>query len=718
MPLASLFQPEELGPQGLSRRGLGALTLRTIAASAVDGTVSGGFLTAYALALGASNFHIGILIAIPFIMQPLQIAAVVMIERIRMRKVVTVPAAVSVDLSWLLIGLVPFAVSVPSPFAVLLLLFLTAVRGASNAVEITGWTSWLRDLAPPGAIGAFFAQRLRAATASAALAGLAAALFIDWWKVNAAPQHPVFGYSWAILFGSVVFGLCSDALTTLIPEPRMAKPEGARPSIVQMLAGPLQDYNFRKLLTFLFAWNFVAQLAVPFFAVFMLVRLQLPLVLVVGLGVLAQLSNVLFLRVWGAFTDNFGCKAVLSICASLYLLVLLGWTFATNPDRHALTMPLLFFLHFLIGVAGAGIEVASTAFRMKMAPQARATAFLTASSLAINLGAGISPLVGGALVDFLNVRQLEVIFRWIDPARVVSFPALFLTGYDFLFTVAFALGLVALVALGRIQEEGEAKKEVVMNELMSQTRENLRSLSFVPGLSSVSQFPLTGLRYLPAIPGLNVAAGVTAYQIASSIRYTVDGLTFGRATAKQVSTQIGQAVTRASQGSREVTRHGAEIAFGAAEGAMRSIAGRGSQGTRLVGATVSGTLTAMRRAGAHPADAVKGVVYGAIHGANAGDMELEEVVASSLDAVRESADALGLSEREAVMHAVEAAMEVADGLAEESQSQIREALLDELMEEMTVQTEPSAAGDADVKEAAVPISHAGSSPRENTAGRA
>ena len=690
MPFSSLFQPEDVWPQALPRRGMRALTARTIAASAIDGMVSGGFLAAYALALGASNLHIGILIAIPFIMQPIQIAAVITIERIRKRKIVTIPASVSVDLSWLLIGLIPFAIGVPSPGAVTLLLLLTVIRGAGSAVEITGWTSWLRDLASPGAIGTFFAQRLRTATASAALSGLAAALFIDWWAANASSQNIIFGYSCAILFGSVVFGLCSDAVTTLIPEPRMAKPEGARPSILQMLAGPLQDSNFRSLLTFLFVWNFVAQLAVPFFAVYLLIRLEMPLALVVGLGVLSQLSNVFFLRVWGTYTDRFGCKAILSICASLFLLVILGWTFVTNPDRHALTLPLLFFFHFLLGVATAGIEVASTTLRMKMAPQARATAFLTASSLAINVGAGISPLLGGALVDFLNARQLEIIFRWIDPARVVSFPAVFLTGYDFLFIVAFFLGLLTLGALGRIQEEGEAKGEVVMNELMTQTRENLRALSFVPGLSSISQFPLAGLRYLPAIPGLNVAAGVTAYQIASSIRYTVDSIALGSATARQVSAQVGQAVTRASHESRDVTRHGVEIAFGATEGAIRSIAGRGSHGSRFVGATVSGTLTAMRTAGARPADAVKGVVYGALHGANEGDLALEDVVASSLDAVRETADQLGLSERDAVMHAVEAAFEVAEGLAEEPQAQIREALLDELMEEMSPQEQSSA----------------------------
>ena len=62
-------------------------TSRYFAAAGADGFVSAGFLSAFALLIGASNLHIGILTAIPFISQALQIIAVVAIERLQMRKV-------------------------------------------------------------------------------------------------------------------------------------------------------------------------------------------------------------------------------------------------------------------------------------------------------------------------------------------------------------------------------------------------------------------------------------------------------------------------------------------------------------------------------------------------------------------------------------------------------------------------------------------------------
>lgn len=682
MAIPGFLQPSTDLTDEVRQRGLKALTYQAIAASGADGLMSGGFLAAFALLLGASNFHIGILTALPFIMQTIQIAAVIVVERLRMRKLIAVPSYFTVYVSWVPIALIPFFVEIPDTRAVILLLFFTGIRGVGTALVNTSWTSWLREMASAGAMGDFFARRLRVATIAAAVTSLAAASYIDWWKGVAAEENVIFGYSYAILFGSLALGLSAVVMMTRIPEPRMAALDGVRQSIMRTLAAPLRDVNYRQLVSFLGLWNFVAHLAAPFFTVYMLTKLELSLSIVVGLGVLSQVASVLFLRVWGPLADRYGSKAVLSTCSSLYFLVILGWTFTTLPDVHRLTMPLLFFLHFLIGIASAGINLASTTIRMKMAPQAQATAFLTVSSLAANLGAAISPLLGGAFVDFFSVRHLEVGVEWVDPERVVSFPAVFLTGYDFLFTVAFVLGLFTLGTLARIKEEGEAESEVVIEELMSQTRENLRALNFVPGLSFVTRLPLAGLRYLPPIPGLNVAANVTAYQIASSIRYTVEGIAFGAGTARQAQARVNQAVARASRESRDISRQGAAIAFGATQGSMRAIGKSGLGAGRLVKGSVRGTLTAVSRAGAHPRDAVRGAVHGAIHGASDVDLEIGTVVAQSIDAVRDSAAELGLSEEEVVQYAAEAAIEAAAELAQEPQEQVKEVILSELVEKV------------------------------------
>ena len=74
---------------------------------------------------------------------------------------------------------------------------------------------------------------------------------------------------------------------------------------------PLRDTGFRSLLGFIAFWNFSINLATPFFVVFMLERLMLPMRAVTALIVLQQLVAVLSVRIWGTLSDRYSNKAVL-----------------------------------------------------------------------------------------------------------------------------------------------------------------------------------------------------------------------------------------------------------------------------------------------------------------------------------------------------------------------------------------------------------------------
>lgn len=682
-----------------TRKGLRNMTLQAVAASGADGLASGGFLAAFALILGATNVHIGIMTAIPFIMQPLQIVAVIVVERLRMRKIIAVTAYFIAYVTWIPIAFIPFFIDVPNPGAVSVLLFFIAIRGSANAFVNASWNGWLRDIIPQDIMGKFFAQRMRVATIAAAIAAMGAAFYIDWWKGFADESDVILGYSYAILFGSILLGFTAVQFMARMPEPQMAPlPDGPRQSIFKTLGAPFRDKNFRKLINFMFMWNFVAHLAVPFFTVYMLVQLEMSLTLVVGLGVLSQVANVLFLRVWGPFVDQYGSKVVLSLSSSLYFLVILGWTFTTMPDKHVFTLPLLVVLHILIGIASAGINIASTTIRMKMAPAAQSTAYLTGASLAANMGAAISPLLGGAFADYFSVRHLQVAVEWVSPSSTFDFPALFLTGYDFLFVIAFLLGLVTLSLLGKIREEGEASSQVVMAELMSQTRENLRSLNSVPGLSFLSHFPVSTLRFVPGIPGLDVAVGVTAYQISSSTRMAVESVTKGGTAARQVQSRVNQAVTAATGQAEDLSRHGSDVALGATRGAMHAAGSAGLSAGRLTEAAMRGTLGALGKTAANPLDILRGATYGAIQGASDSGLQVSSVAAHAVGAARKAAAQLGLSKQEAAAYAAQVAVEAAQDLGGQTEIEIKAAVLKELMDVSEPNTKEHIENEGEVEE--------------------
>ena len=173
-------------------------------------------------------------------------------------------------------------------------------------------------------------------------------------------------------------------------------------SAFAVLTEPLRDRNFSQLVRLLFVWNLTSNLAIPLFAIYMLTILGLSLPVVIGLTVLSQATSILFVRDWSPMADRMGSKVVLSLAASLYLLVILGWVFTTYPERYFLTIPLLVVLHIFAGIAAAGAMLTMNTLAFKLAPEGKATSFLGAAGIAANVGRA-------------SARSLEVCLRTTSP---------------------------------------------------------------------------------------------------------------------------------------------------------------------------------------------------------------------------------------------------------------------------------------------------------------
>ena len=84
------------------------------AASLGFGSIAGsGFLAAYALLMGANNFQIGVLAALPFLVQPTQILVITLIERLKMRKLIAVSTWAASQAIWIPIALIPIFMEIP-----------------------------------------------------------------------------------------------------------------------------------------------------------------------------------------------------------------------------------------------------------------------------------------------------------------------------------------------------------------------------------------------------------------------------------------------------------------------------------------------------------------------------------------------------------------------------------------------------------------------------
>ena len=656
------------------QRSLRLIIWEGVASGAMFSLGSGGFMAAYALALGANNLQIGLLAALPFITQIAQLPAILAVERFRKRKIIQIPAMIATQALWLPIGAVPFLIDTPGAPAVVVVIALLGLRGLFSSVWATTWTSWMRDLVPQDILGSYYGRRLAIITGVVAAVGLGSSFFVRWWESTASQDDAVLAYSLLLIGGSLVFGLLSPVLTVWTKEPLMpAAPESGR-SAFAVLTEPLRDKNFTQLVRFLFVWNLALNLVMPFFAVYMLSELGLSLPVVIGFTVLSQITNIVFVRVWGPMADRVGSKTVLSLSASLYLLTILGWVFTGYPDSHALTLPLLAVLHIFAGIAAAGVYLTMSTLSLKVAPEGKATAFIGVAGVAASVGAGIGPIAGGIMADFFSVRTLGLDLTWTSPGRFVELPALALSGFDFLFIIAFVLGLLSLNLLVALREEGEVARDVALGQLAARASPAMQAVSSVPGLGAVSAF---SYGYLRRVPGADVAVGVTAYQLAASAQAAVTSAGRGRALASEVADAVGGVLEQTIDEMEDAAGHGLELARHVTRGAVQVGDDLTEEVGRVTRGAVLGTLRTLADAQFDTEETLRGAGYGAIQGAVESGADPAEAVAQAVRAARELASDVGLPPDEAAASLAAGALEAAEAAGEDTLAVVRQAVADE-----------------------------------------
>ena len=451
---------------------------------------TGSFLVAFALLLGASNRTIGLIAAVGPLAQILQIPSIYLIHWVKRRRAVTVLTALAGRTAWLVVAALPWFAP-PQARVPLLLVSLCAYFGL-GAVTGCAFNSWMRDLIPERIMGGFFAKRMALATAVGALLSLVAGAAVDVYAKFFTDAVGIYSILFAV--GGTV-GLIGAVVLSRVPEPDL-EPEQTQ-GLFSVLYEPLRDANFRRLIVFLGSWNFAVTFAAPFFPVYMLRNLGLTMTWVIGFSVVSQGFNVLFFRIWGRLADRFSNKSVLTVSGPLFILSFLIWPFLMLPERHVLTIPLLVLIHVLAGISSAGVALCSSNLALRSAPYGRATAFLAVNALVSGIAATVAPLIAGVSADWFAAKELSLTMRWGTigmEADAVTLPAINLRSLEFIFVIAFILGVYSIHRLLAVREEGEVKERIIIQELYAEVRKLAQHVSNVPGVRQLTAFPYAFLR--------------------------------------------------------------------------------------------------------------------------------------------------------------------------------------------------------------------------------
>jgi len=344
----------------------------------------------------------------------------------------------------------------------------------------------MRDLVPPSEYGRFFGRRTAATTALATALAFLGGVLVDAWK-SVVPGQPALGYS-VLFMLSALIGLFGVYLLRITPDQPMA-PVERRLRPLEMLSAPFRDRNFRRLIVFLSAWNFAANLAAPFFSVYMLKSLGYSMTTVMVFTIASQLSNLGALSLWGTLIDRFSNKAVLGVSAPLFLACTLAWTLTGLPWMQSAALYLLFAVHVLMGVATAGVALASNNIAMKLSPAGQATAYLAANSVTTSACAAVAPIIGGLCADYFAARELALALTWRGGGGELTLQVLNFHAWTFFFGIACVVGLYSLHRLSFIEETAGSTDPLVLRHLLLEARRSILSLSSVAGLLRVVRGP-------------------------------------------------------------------------------------------------------------------------------------------------------------------------------------------------------------------------------------
>jgi Major Facilitator Superfamily. len=388
------------------------------------------------------------------------------VQKYNNRRAVVVICTTLARVPLLIIASLPLLFDIASIDTLIFYLFFYYFFGSISG---PAWNSWMKDLVPESALGAYFARRTSYTQTLNVVLSILLALAVDFVKHNY-PQYELQTYASMFLIAGVS-GLIGAFLLYKTPEPQSHL---HHENIFKLFQKPLRNVNFRKLLAFNSAWVFAVNLATPFFTVFLLKSMGLKLSYIIGLTIVSQVFSILTVRVWGHYGDRYSNKTVIAILAPIYVLCLIGWCFVGIYSQFYANLILLIVIHIFTGISNGGITLSLTNIGLKLAPREESIVYLSVKNIVTALFSSVAPLVGGILADYFTSRSLNINITWIGPAMNKEFHLVALHEFNFLFAIGAFVAFISLEFLIRVKEVGEVEKDLVVKMLRSNIKSNLK----------------------------------------------------------------------------------------------------------------------------------------------------------------------------------------------------------------------------------------------------
>lgn len=357
------------------------------------------FLTGYLLLLGANSFQIGLVLAIPTLLNLMQIPAAYWMQRMSSRKPWFVLFASLHRIFWTLTGAVPFLVGEHYYFAVYLMFYLIAF--SANGIATVIWTSLIADMVPAQVRGQYFGFRNTLLWGTYSLS-----LFFGGYLLKKVPG--IEGYH--LLF-VVIAIVCAVNIVTFFMYPNLPFEKSSSPNLFVMIRKPFENKMFTKSMAFISIWQFIQTLVVPLFSYIMLSIMGIGEFIVSVLTIVQTIAMMISYVGWGKLNSRMPARRLLLFTFPIIAAACLLWSTTFIVPAIAV----LAFIHILLGVGLGGNQMMVFNFLIGDTPIAERPMYIAVFSAITGLASFIGPAVGGSIFD--RIRDYP---EWVQVAGVTT----------------------------------------------------------------------------------------------------------------------------------------------------------------------------------------------------------------------------------------------------------------------------------------------------------
>ncbi|MFT3769249.1 MAG: hypothetical protein QM820_27740 [Minicystis sp.] len=420
--------PQRAGARGSSlRTSLVACTAEGVVTEFAAACCGAGALTAWALYLGASKWMLGLLAAMPFLAQLMQVPAAYLTSMLGVKRSTIAGVAVSRQVYFALV-FVPF-LPISNHARCGILVTVAALAAMLNVLGCNGWGAWMGSLVPSSIRGRYLGRRTSACTLASAVAALVTGALLDGGR-----RIGKVGLSLGLL--SLIVGITGVVCGLLLSRMRPPQKPAEAPSLHWSDAlRPLTDKRARTVLGYQATWGAATGLTCTFYALFMVENLKIGFLGVTLHAVASSLARTFAAPYWGRVVDRIGVRPVLIVSAAGIALVSATWVFASPSCLWILALDAL-----VAGSLDAGQMLGSVTLPLRFSPRDRLPFYVAAFGMVNGLVFGLAAIGGGALASVL-------------PDKVHFFGGA-VSGFSLLFAGSAALRGVAALTATRIVEPG------------------------------------------------------------------------------------------------------------------------------------------------------------------------------------------------------------------------------------------------------------------------